>query len=691
MLPENNPGLIINVCLPYDPLYIYNIMKDDKKTKAQLLEEISILRGRVKELEKYVESHMGASEELKRHKKNLEDMVNERTGGIMAINELLKNEIEERKHAEQAVTEQARFLQHLMDSLPIPVFYKDTKGVYRGCNASFETFLGKKGDEIIGRSVHDMYPDELADKYFEKDSELLEKGGIQTYEYSATHADGTKHEVLFNKAAYRNSDGTVAGLIGGIIDVTELKNIRNLLKESEKRMFSIVQNMPVLMVAFDELDNIIFWNRECERVTGYTSKEILGSKNPLKMLYPDREHLENLMKKWKEKEYGFHSWDIPITSKDGTAKIVSWYNISNEVPVPGWESWAVGINITERIKSDQAFRDSEEKFRILTEQMPDGVLLVIDGKIQWANSSAERILGYSREELNSTRHENIINAEQLQKLREDFKKRLTDFNMSAQGETRAVCRDGSVKDVDIIAKKILYEGREAIQVILRDITEKKTLERDVLTISDKERLRIGQDLHDELGQYLTGIGYLVGIIKTAASENRPPEEDVLGELIELINTAKTRTRMLSKGLSPVVMDRGGIFMALNELCLELERVYSVSCNLTYDEDLALDSPVLFTNLYNIIQESMINAVKHGNPSTIFVTLKKKGNGLKISVCDDGSGFSDEDLGRGLGIFLMKYRADLIGGHLNIDNNEGGGVVVSCTVESLGNGKCGDRP
>ena len=148
-------------------------------------------------------------------------------------------DITERVHAEQRLKDQSEFLSTLMDSLPIPVFYKDTNGIYVGCNKAFENFLQKGRDDIVGKHVFDMAPREVAERYHAMDQQLLDHPGTQKYEWVVRRADGDARNVIFNKAAYFRSDGTVAGLVGAITDVTEqidqIKTINKMQAELEKR------------------------------------------------------------------------------------------------------------------------------------------------------------------------------------------------------------------------------------------------------------------------------------------------------------------------------------------------------------------------------------------------------------------------------------------------------------------------
>lgn len=157
--------------------------------------------------------------------------------GILSIG----NDITARKQAEEALREKAKFEQHLIDTIPSPIFYKDRRGIYRGCNKAFENYLGLTREQIVGKTVFDVAPVELAAKYFEMDLALFENPGIQVYETAVRYADGTRHDVIFTKATYVDPEGEVAGLVGVMVDITDRKRMEEALRVDEARLESLYE------------------------------------------------------------------------------------------------------------------------------------------------------------------------------------------------------------------------------------------------------------------------------------------------------------------------------------------------------------------------------------------------------------------------------------------------------------------
>ena len=155
------------------------------------------------------------------------------SGGAAIIEGTLVD-VTERKRAEQRLLEREAFLNTLLDAIPIPVFYKGRDGVYLGCNRAYEEFFGVPGEQLIGRTAFNLNPPELGAVYHAKDQELLDTGGTQEYESQVRDTRGASHDVIFNKAVFQDQTGAVSGLIGTILDITDLRSAEAQLLQSQK-------------------------------------------------------------------------------------------------------------------------------------------------------------------------------------------------------------------------------------------------------------------------------------------------------------------------------------------------------------------------------------------------------------------------------------------------------------------------
>ncbi len=166
-------------------------------------------------------------------------------------------------------------LQVVLNAIPVPIFFKDAAGAYLGCNRAFEAYIGLPRDRILGKTVHDVAPRDLAEVYDKADRSLFVAGGVQAYETQVRYADGSRHDVIFNKATFPRPDGGLGGLVGTILDVTERKRAEKSLRQSEERYRAIVGSLAegVLLVAAD--GRVLMANPGSERILGLSAAELL--------------------------------------------------------------------------------------------------------------------------------------------------------------------------------------------------------------------------------------------------------------------------------------------------------------------------------------------------------------------------------------------------------------------------------
>ncbi|NTV12209.1 MAG: PAS domain S-box protein, partial [Zoogloea sp.] len=134
-----------------------------------------------------------------------------------------------RRQAERSYADQLRFIEQLIETIPSPVFYKDEQGRYIGCNRAFEAYIGMARNALIGKTVFDISPPDLAERYQAADQALFDNPGTQSYETSVENADGTRHDVIFYKASFNKADGELGGLVGVILDISERKRMEEMV------------------------------------------------------------------------------------------------------------------------------------------------------------------------------------------------------------------------------------------------------------------------------------------------------------------------------------------------------------------------------------------------------------------------------------------------------------------------------
>jgi signal transduction histidine kinase len=221
---------------------------------------------------------------------------------------------------------------------------------------------------------------------------------------------------------------------------------------------------------------------------------------------------------------------------------------------------------------------------------------------------------------------------------------------------------------------------KANDILRREIAARHRLEKEILEISEREQQRIGRHLHDDLGQQLVAISYLSHLLATTLGSEGSPAAGQAKKISELLADALALTRSLARGLHPVALKSGGLIAALADFAEQTAAMYGIQCSFQGpDEDPPL-SDTAATHLYRMAREAVTNAVNHGNASVIRISLACGPDASELSICDNGCGIPRFGPRRkGMGLRIMSYRADVIGGSLVFRTPENGGTMVTCSV------------
>ena len=223
-------------------------------------------------------------------------------------------DITDRVRLGAALKESASFLNTLLEAMPVPVFYKDLEGRFTGFNRAFETFFGKTRADLVGKTVFETSPRELAEIYHARDLELFQKPGMQVYEAKVQDAQGGMHDVVYHKATYARADGKVGGLIGVILEITE----RVQAEADRARLATAVEQSAETIVITDVAGTILYANPAFEKTTGYARSEAVGQ-NP-RILQSGQQDAEFYRRMWSALKRG-EVWRGHFVNrrKDGTA------------------------------------------------------------------------------------------------------------------------------------------------------------------------------------------------------------------------------------------------------------------------------------------------------------------------------------------------------------------------------------
>lgn len=337
---------------------------------------------------------------------------------------------------------------------------------------------------------------------------------------------------------------------------------------------------------------------------------------------------------------------------------------------------------------EQKLRESEARARSILRTTVDAIITIDNrGSVRTFNKAAEDLFQYKSSE--------VIGENVKMLMPQPYRREHDDYmdNYHKTGERKIIGigrevtgkkKDGTTFPMYLAVSEVNVNGQRLYTGIIRDISEQRRLEQEVLRVSEHERHRIGQDLHDGLGQMLTGITLInKNIAASLKDEGHPLAKDV-DEITDLLKEADEYARGLSRNLVPVELDKSGLVAALQRLATNAERLFNIDCELKNTLNIQFDDPTSLTHLFRIVQEATSNAVKHGNASKVQVDMQSDDAKLTIKIEDNGTGFApDWDQHKGLGVRIMKFRSRLIGANLEISDSSLGGAAIIVTLLSVG--------
>jgi PAS domain S-box-containing protein len=323
------------------------------------------------------------------------------------------------------------------------------------------------------------------------------------------------------------------------------------------------------------------------------------------------------------------------------------------------------------------------RLSVMTDALPLAVAYVdVEQRYQFTN---RRYAG-----LHGRRPEDIIGAHVRDVMRPDLYEIARDYHDRAlRGEPQTyehrakLDLDGGMHDlhVDLVPDVAADGGVAGFFLLVLDVTNRVELERDVVRAGEAERLSVARDLHDGLGQALTGISLALGALARKLDQEGSQHVATVTQLTATAQRTIGQARQYTHLLAPTL--QGGLFAALRALATEVSTLYEVecfsSCRCTPPENVSIGpSPAM--HLYRIAQESVNNAARHGRASTIRIECRVEGPTFVLEVSDDGLGIPAADARpEGMGIKSMYYRARQIGGLLQISSSDDGGTEVTCSA------------
>ena len=553
----------------------------------------------------------------------------------------------------------------------------DLEGHITGWNRGAEKLYGWSEAEALALRVQDLVPQ--SDR--EAASDLVRRIGqgeavSESLETQRRTKDGRTRDVWLTMTLLRDASGQPESIATTDRDVTELKE--GLAARQAALLYQeVIEHLPAGAVLRE--DGRLIMNQAAEAITGYQRSDLATVDAWCAALHGDQaRELRPRYEASRAPGRLAQPVSLAIARKDGQARHVQLTACRLD---DTHELWML-VDMTERDQAERALRRSEDYLRSIVTTAAEAIVTADShGVIETFNPAAERMFGYTSAEIVGQN----VSLLMPQPYRDEHDGYIGRYIKTGEaqiiGTGREVIgqrKDGTMFPVDISVGEIGHLRH--FTGILRDLSDRRRLEWRLAESQLEERRHMARELHDEIGGHMTGIGLLAQALQAELAKAESPLADRTQDLVQSITDAHQRLRSVIRGLIPVEAIPEGLMEALKTLARQCETVSRIPCRFRCEPPIHLDDPATALHLFRIAQEAVNNAVRHGQPGQITVSLGQRAQRLEIVVTDDGRGLGEVPEGHaGIGLDSMRQRARLLGGDCLIQAREGGGTVVRCWV------------
>ncbi len=582
------------------------------------------------------------------------------------------HDITTRKLAEQALQESEAVLRAVTQNTPDWLFLVDEGLIVRFVNRQFGSH---ETVDMIGRPLLELVPEAHRASLEELYLRVLTSGRASRIELRHSDPDGIPqhHE---HRVVPVVEGGDVRSLTVAVTDVSERKRAEAALRESQMTLQTVAASSADWLALFDRQRRCIFLNRAFRGIPpeGWIDAPVENFAPPAERRRV-HEIFEHVMNTGEPRDF-----DQMIVDSERGPRYLELR--ARAVQADGRIFGAV-VNITE-VTERHAQQDAMRTQARILETMQEGVVLIdaASGVVKLTNPMFARMFGYdSKEELMGRSVESLFSTRALQRSRASRSVADSAVTEVVPVELECARKDGTRFVAACVLTPLTMGGATHWLAVFNDVTERKRLEKEIIEISNREQQRIGNDLHDGLGQELTGIALMLkGIVTQLRKEGSAARLDV-EDVIALVNNAVESTRALARGLSPVSGERSGLAAALQALAARASERYGIHVEFDTDPDAPLQlNETAATHVYRIVQEALTNVIRHSSATEVEIRLYASGDELHLTVDDNGRGFSQPDLESpgGLGLKIMQYRTRMLGGDFMIDTSVRRGASIHCS-------------
>jgi len=591
-------------------------------------------------------------------------------------------DITERKLSEQ------RFA-HLLERSPVAMFVARAGEIYL-VNQAFQELFGYSAEDLKTMecwwkvAVADEADRDAISKSWAEQTTCGTEEPLPPLELEVVCSDGGVRQIQMHEASI-SGDRLIV-----LVDLTALCEAEAAQRQSDARFQVLVESAPeaIILLEAAEQKNILV-NENARQMFGYSEEEFL-TLNPIQLApekQPDgRDSIEVATPYFERAMAGETvAYEFVNQGRDGNlipcdVKLVR---------IPSQEGCLIRVSvtdITERKKAEEDLQASQQLFEQLTEAINEIVWLrdAETLEVLFVSNATQRVFGVAKESMSQDPFSFLEYAHPED--RDRVQETMRELGRTGyQIEYRLLLPDGDLRWVRTRAYPLHDAEGKVIRIagITEDVTEQHRLTQSLERASEFEKAAMGNDIHDTLCQELPVAGMLCKRLASRLEESDPDASRMATQIATLIVGSAKKARKLANGISPLLHDHENLRGALVEM-LEVEGANfpQVRCNLEFKTQTAGLDTFAAMQLYYIIREASLNALKHGSPSRVDIVLWREDNYLCISITDDGCGRASElnQNSGGLGLGSMRYRASLLNGTLKIRNNpnqEYSGLQVLC--------------
>jgi PAS domain S-box-containing protein len=579
------------------------------------------------------------------------------------------------EHEAQPSAEPEERLAGLLDGAPVLLWAADPEGRILQAQGGLPAREGVSTRELVGSNIETLTAEPTEVRIHLRramDGELVEAvTQLRSGAFWETHY-----------SPLPDDDGTVIGVLGISTDISERTAAVQALRESEQRYRELVEMSPDAILVVTK-GRVVFANAAAADMLGLYGPVHLVGKTIRKILPPDA--LEGLGRLRGERGGAGargSSLEAVVQRPDGQQVHVELRAVA--IRYGGARSTQLVLrDISERKRQEAVIRESNELLtRMFANTHVAMAYLRPDLTIVSVNATFGKLDGRDPDFFAGRRYFDLFPGPAKQKA---FEHVVTSGEpyvayqepVEQAGATRT---DRSYWDWSLMPVEDAQGAVEGLILSYIDVTRRVELERAVAEIGERERRRIGQDLHDTLGQDLTGAAFLARALQRKLARQDAPEAEEANAIVDQLNATIALARRLSRGLRPVELEPDGLMSALESLAADTRDMFGLQCHFRCSQPVLLADSETASQLYRIAQEAVNNATKHASASAIDLSLWVQDGRIWLAVADDGVGIEDRQSdAEGMGLHIMHYRARAVGGTLSVRSTRGEGTTITCSL------------